>query len=163
VIVPLLPRQQCSSLCGNLVSTLPISPLGPCGVLAVHDLVSSSHPSIRAAVNYLGITQHIEAPELTNPARMPECLSSRKVSKALEAAINVKYAGQLLNNASVDTTYIQVGHTVLVAQQSHAGPGVLVVQQRRCRSWWVGLKVEDCRLADEGGHQEGVLNFCTVS
>lgn len=71
---------------------------------------SSTQPSIREAAVYLGIDQHVQAPELTNPPRMPQCISSRKLSSALTAAINIKYAGQLKMNASVDTTYIQVKH-----------------------------------------------------
>lgn len=78
--------------------------------LTVYSALSSSSTrrSIRAAALYLGIQQHLQAPELTNPARMPDCLGSSKVSKALAAALNTKYAGQLQMNASVDTTYIQV-------------------------------------------------------
>lgn len=79
-------------------------------VLAVHTALSSSNtqPSVREAALYLGIDQHMQAQELLSPPRMPQCLSSSKVSKALAAAINTKYAGQLQMNASVDTTYIQV-------------------------------------------------------
>jgi hypothetical protein len=53
----------------------------------------------------------VQAPELVNPPRMPQCLSSSRVSKALAAAINDQYVGQLQMNASVDTTYIQVRNT----------------------------------------------------
>ena len=76
---------------------------------------SSTGPSIREAALYLAVNQHMLAPELTNPPRMPQCLPGRKVSKALTAAINVKYAGQLTMNASLDTTYIQVGAAVATA------------------------------------------------
>jgi hypothetical protein len=74
---------------------------------------SSTQPSIREAALYLEINQSIKAPELTNPPRMPQCLTSRKVSKALTAAINIKYTVQLKMNASVDTTYIQVNPGLL--------------------------------------------------
>lgn len=69
---------------------------------------SSSSPAVREAALYLSIEQHIVAPELTDPPRMPHCISSSKLSKALDVAINVKYAGQLTMNASIDTTYVQV-------------------------------------------------------
>lgn len=87
--------------------------------LTVYSALSSSSTrrSIRAAALYLGIQQHMQAPELTNPARMPDCLGSSKVSKALAAAVNTKYAGQLQMNASVDTTYIQVSRLVNQHQQ----------------------------------------------
>lgn len=94
-------------LCHTTRAALPFS----CNKsLTVYSALSSSSTrrSIRAAALYLGIQQHMQAPELTNPARMPDCLGSSKVSKALAAALNTKYAGQLQMNASVDTTYIQV-------------------------------------------------------
>lgn len=91
---------------------------------------SSTQPSIREAALYLKINQNIEAPELTNPPRMPQCLSSRKVSTALTEAINVRYAAQLKMNASVDTTYIQVNTGLGPSRHSEGIAG--------CNCWLMG-------------------------
>jgi hypothetical protein len=94
---------------------------------------------------YLSIQQHMEAPELTNPPRMPQCISSSRVSKALTAAINVKYQAMLTMNASVDTTYIQVRkhpsyswrHTQLRISDGATGTSLMFVVwvRRVCRVW----------------------------
>jgi hypothetical protein len=122
------------------LATSVASPNRPWSCLAVYSALSSSssssnQPSVLETAIYLGIQQHMEAPELTNPPRMPQCISSSKVSKQLTAAINAKYAAQLTMNASVDTTYIQVrlglcvSHTQQVqCDREHASKAPQVAQ-----------------------------------
>lgn len=49
------------------------------------------------------------------------CLYPDELSRALEDGINTAFAGKLTQNASVDTTYTQVGVVVLVVCCSPCG------------------------------------------
>lgn len=57
---------------------------------------------------YLSLTQTITAPSSSDQLVLPVCLGPGEVSRALEGGINTAFKGQLSQNASVDTTYVQV-------------------------------------------------------
>jgi hypothetical protein len=57
---------------------------------------------------FLSISQQIAAPAGSGSV-LPVCLWPQEVSRALEIGIDSAFAGQLSQNAGVDTTYIQVG------------------------------------------------------
>lgn len=50
----------------------------------------------------------MEAPLLSNPARLPECPKAGKLSKLLLQHINGTYGAMITGHLEVDTTYVQV-------------------------------------------------------
>jgi hypothetical protein len=80
---------------------------------------------------FLSISQKIEAPAGSGSV-LPVCLWPQEVSRALEIGINTAFAGQLSQNASVDTTYIQVGASLHLFAHVRMGKWV---------GFWVGQQL----------------------
>jgi hypothetical protein len=56
----------------------------------------------------LTLQQTVEAPLLSEPARLPECPKAGKLSKLLHHHINGTYGAMITGHLEVDTTYVQV-------------------------------------------------------
>jgi hypothetical protein len=83
----------------------------------------------------LTLQQTVEAPALTKPARLPECLKPGKLSKLLQQHINGTYGAMITGHLEVDTTYIQVINSVMVRSYIH---------RDRLSQWCAGFAAGSC-------------------
>lgn len=107
----------------------------------------SSARSAGQAPVYFAVTKTVRAPTDPELPILPVCLSASRVSEALAAGINTAFAGQLVQNATVETTYVQVGgacmNGVSVCVPCAAAAAEEAAQRRSQLPW---LAVLPCHL-----------------